>query len=162
SSSAIHSNTAIVNAIRTALEKSMLPINSVQLLEDTSRETAEQMFKMNQYLDVLIPRGSKNLINKVMEKSSITVLEKGADNWHMYVDENADREMAIRLVINAKTQRPSVCNAIETVLIHEKWFNAHGKELIQALKDQEVEIRGDQTVLTVDGSIIEATQVDWE
>ena len=162
SSSAIHSNTAIVSAIRTALEKSTLPINSVQLLEDTSRETAEQMFKMNQYLDVLIPRGSQNLINTVMEKSSIPVLETGAGNCHMYVDENADQDMAIQLVINAKTQRPSVCNAIETVLIHDEWFNVHGKELISALKDQKVEIRGDQTVLTVDGSIKEATQVDWE
>lgn len=162
SSSAIHSNTAIVHAIRTALEKSTLPINSVQLLEDTSRETAEQMFKMNQYLDVLIPRGSQNLINTVMEKSSIPVLETGAGNCHMYIDENADQEMAIQLVINAKTQRPSVCNAIETVLIHEDWFNIHGKELIQVLKDQEVEIRGDKTVLTADESIQEATQADWE
>lgn len=162
SSSAIHSNTAIVRSIRTALASSNLPVNSVQLLEDTSRETAEQMFKMNQYLDVLVPRGSQNLINTVIAKSTIPVLETGAGNCHMYVDQSADPEMAFQLVINAKTQRPSVCNAIETLLIHEEWFKRHGKALIQILKDKQVDLRGDQTVRSIDPTIQEATDVDWE
>ncbi|GAA4069571.1 glutamate-5-semialdehyde dehydrogenase [Amphibacillus indicireducens] len=162
SSSAIHSNTAIVRSIRTALASSNLPVDSVQLLEDTSRETAEQMFKMNEYIDVLVPRGSQNLIDVVIAKSTIPVLETGAGNCHMYVDQSADPEMAFQLVINAKTQRPSVCNAIETLLIHEEWFNRHGKALIQILKDKQVDIRGDQTVRSIDPTIQEATDVDWE
>ncbi|HHU19411.1 MAG TPA: glutamate-5-semialdehyde dehydrogenase, partial [Bacilli bacterium] len=83
-------------------------------------------------------------------------------NCHMYVDQSADPEMAFQLVINAKTQRPSVCNAIETLLIHEEWFNRHGKALIQILKDKQVDIRGDQTVRSIDPTIQEATDVDWE
>ncbi|BAM47468.1 glutamate-5-semialdehyde dehydrogenase [Amphibacillus xylanus] len=161
SSSAIHSNIAIVKAIRSALEQSNMPINSVQLLEDTSRKTAEQMFKMNKYLDVLIPRGSQRLIDTVIEKSSIPVLETGAGNCHMYVDQSADSSMAIQLVINAKTQRPSVCNAIETVLIHKDWFYSFGKDLIDALKDHHVELRGDQQVVSIDPSIKNATEDDW-
>lgn len=162
SSSAIDSNIAIVNAIRSALGKSNIPVDSVQLLEDTSRQTAEEMFRLNQYIDVLIPRGSQNLIETVIAKSSIPVLETGAGNCHMYVAKDADQEMAIKLVINAKTQRPSVCNAIETVLIDNGWFDHYGEALIQALQNEGVEIHGDQTVKSMDPTVIEATEADWE
>ncbi len=162
SSSAIHSNTAIVRSIRIALNNSNLPVDSVQLLEDTSRAMAEQMFKMNEYIDVLVPRGSQSLIDVVIEKSTIPVLETGSGNCHMYIDQSAEPEMAFQLVINAKTQRPSVCNAIETLLIHEEWFNHHGKALIQVLIDEQVDLRGDQKVKSADPTIQEASEDDWK
>ena len=162
SSSAIYSNTAIVTSIRTALEKSNVPVNSVQLLGDTSRETAEEMFKMNQYLDVLIPRGSQRLIDTVIEKSTIPVLETGAGNCHMYLDDGAEEEMATKLVINAKTQRPSVCNAIETLLINDVWFDKYGESLIKTLQNERVELRGDEKIQAIDSEIKAATEIDWE
>jgi len=162
SSSAIDSNIAIVTVIQQALEKSNLPVDSVQLLTDTSRETAEKMFRMKDYLDVLIPRGSQQLIDTVIEKSSVPVLETGAGNCHIYVDQDADLNMATELVINAKTQRPSVCNAVETVLIHKDWFDQHGETLIQALENHHVKIHGDETVRAIDSTILEATEEDWQ
>ncbi|WP_067836206.1 glutamate-5-semialdehyde dehydrogenase [Amphibacillus sediminis] len=161
SSTAIHSNTVIVQVIQNALSKSDLPVNSVQLLEDTSRATAEKMFRLNQYLDVLIPRGSKALIDTVVANSSVPVLETGAGNCHMYIDHDADKQMAIELVINAKTQRPSVCNAIETVLVQKEWFNQYGVELIGSLKSAGVELRGDDEVQALDSTITSATEEDW-
>lgn len=121
SSTAIHSNKAIVKVIHHALEKSDLPSDAVQLIEDTSRETASGMFKLNEYLDVLIPRGGAKLIKTVVENSTVPVLETGAGNCHVYIDESADKEMAINIAINAKTQRPSVCNACETIIVHREW-----------------------------------------
>ncbi|SDB90041.1 glutamate-5-semialdehyde dehydrogenase [Pelagirhabdus alkalitolerans] len=162
SSSAIHSNIAIVSVIQKALKQSSLPVDSVQLIEDTDRKTAERMFRLNTYLDVLIPRGSKKLIDTVVSQSSVPVLETGAGNCHMYIDHDADPDMAVQLVINAKTQRPSVCNAIETVLIEKQWFKTHGKQLIEALKAHDVKMHGDHAVITLDDSIIEADETDWE
>lgn len=121
SSSAIHSNIALVSVMKRALGLSKLPIDAVQLIEDTSKETAKQLFTLNDGLDVLIPRGGKNLIDLVVRESTVPVLETGAGNCHVYIDESADPQMASEVVINAKTQRPSVCNAIESLLIHEKW-----------------------------------------
>lgn len=162
SSSAIHSNSALVNVIRRALKKSPLPENAVQLIEDTSREVAEKLFRLNDYLDVLIPRGSKNLIKTVVEKASVPVLETGAGNCHMYIDQTADVEMAISVSVNAKTQRPSVCNAIETLLINKKWFEQHGEKLLKALQKANVQIRGDRYVVKNDPSIELARDEDWE
>lgn len=162
SSSAIHSNKAIIKVIQQALTDSELPRDSVQLIEDTRRETAEEMFRLNDYLDVLIPRGSKNLIDTVVKKSSVPVLETGAGNCHMYLDESADVEMAIELVINAKTQRPSVCNAIETVILHEDFLHAHGQQLINALKKHGVLLHGDEKAQMVDPSITLASVEDYE
>ncbi|MDS8854816.1 aldehyde dehydrogenase family protein, partial [Streptococcus pneumoniae] len=102
SSTAIHSNTAIVSVIHQALEQSELPVDSVQLLEDTSREAASAMFKLNDYLDVLIPRGGANLIKTVVANSTVPVLETGAGNCHVYIDETADKDMAINIALNAK------------------------------------------------------------
>ena len=147
SSSAKYSNLALIKSIHTALDKSELPVDSVQLIEDTSRETAKELFRLNEYLDVLIPRGGKTLIETVIREATVPVIQTGAGNCHIYIDETADAEMATTIALNAKIQRPSVCNAIETILIHDNWFAKHGKALIEKLQDNDVEIFGDETVV---------------
>ena len=102
---------------------------SVQLIEDTTRDSAKQLFTLNEYLDVLIPRGGKQLIDTVVREASVPVLETGAGNCHIFIDETADKQMAFNIIINAKTQRPSVCNAIETIVLHENWVEQYGSEL---------------------------------
>ncbi|MEC0699227.1 glutamate-5-semialdehyde dehydrogenase [Bacillus haynesii] len=162
SSSAINSNKALVRVIREALERSALPQDAVQLIEDTSRETAKQLFTLNDGLDVLIPRGGKNLIDMVVRESTVPVLETGAGNCHIFIDESTKPDMAEQVVINAKTQRPSVCNAIETVLIHNDWAEEHTKALLQKLEEAGVEIRGDEAVCTMLPSAVPARETDWE
>ncbi|TRM10606.1 glutamate-5-semialdehyde dehydrogenase [Lentibacillus cibarius] len=161
SSSAAHSNKALVDVIHRALEQSDLPADAVQLLEDTSRETASKMFKLNDYLDVLIPRGGNNLIQTVVEQSSVPVLETGSGNCHVFIDESADKQMAIDIAVNAKTQRPSVCNAAETVIVHVAWAKKHLPELIQALQHHDVEVRGDDKAQALAENLIPATEEDW-
>ncbi|MGH0427494.1 MULTISPECIES: glutamate-5-semialdehyde dehydrogenase [Bacillus] len=162
SSSAINSNKAIVEVIHRALKQTSLPEESVQLIEDTTRDSAKQLFTMNDYLDVLIPRGGKQLIDTVVREASVPVLETGAGNCHIFIDETADKQMAIDIIINAKTQRPSVCNAIETIVLHEKWAHQFGSELFSTLKEKGVELRGDQRALAIDSSIVLASEEDWE
>ncbi len=162
SSSAINSNKAIVAVIHRALKQTSLPPESVQLIEDTTRDSAKQLFTMNDYLDVLIPRGGKQLIDTVVREASVPVLETGAGNCHIFIDETANKQMAIDIIINAKTQRPSVCNAIETIVLHEKWAQQFGSELFSSLKGKGVELRGDQKVLELDSSIVLASEEDWE
>ncbi|MFC4404453.1 glutamate-5-semialdehyde dehydrogenase [Gracilibacillus xinjiangensis] len=162
SSSAIYSNTALVKVIQDALKQSDLPNDAVQLIEDTSRETASQMFKLNDYLDVLIPRGGKKLIDTVVANASVPVLETGAGNCHLFIDETAKKEMAIEIAINAKTQRPSVCNAIETILVEKNWAENHLSELIAALQDADVEIHGDSFTMAKGSNISRATEEDYE
>ncbi|MED0875768.1 glutamate-5-semialdehyde dehydrogenase [Bacillus mobilis] len=161
SSSAINSNKAIVSVIHRALKQTSLPPESVQLIEDTTRDSAKQLFTMNDYLDVLIPRGGKQLIDTVVREASVPVLETGAGNCHIFIDETADKQMAVDIIINAKTQRPSVCNAIETIILHEKWAQQFGSELFSSLKEKGVELRGDQKVLAIDSSIVLASEEDW-
>lgn len=161
SSTAINSNKAIVQVIRRALEKTSLPVEAVQLLEDTRRETASQMFKLNEYLDVLIPRGGAKLIQTVVQNATVPVLETGAGNCHIYIDQTADVKMALDIAINAKTQRPSVCNSCETILIQEDWAAAHLPELVAALQKQDVKIHGDEAVQQVSSSVAPATEEDW-
>ncbi|MCY8036947.1 glutamate-5-semialdehyde dehydrogenase [Bacillus paralicheniformis] len=162
SSSAINSNQALVRVIREALEQSALPQDAVQLIEDTSREAAKQLFTLNDGLDVLIPRGGKNLIDMVVRESTVPVLETGAGNCHIFIDESARSDMAEQVVINAKTQRPSVCNAIETVLIHKDWAKEHTTALLQKLEEAGVEIRGDEAVCALLPSAVPARETDWE
>ncbi|KAA6453161.1 glutamate-5-semialdehyde dehydrogenase [Bacillus swezeyi] len=162
SSSAINSNKALVRVIRATLDKSVLPKDAVQLIEDTSKETAKQLFTLNDGLDVLIPRGGKNLIDMVVRESTVPVLETGAGNCHLFIDESAQSAMAQQVVINAKTQRPSVCNAIETVLIHENWADQHTKDLLQKLEEAGVKIKGDQTICDLFPSAEPAEELDWE
>ncbi|MFV0945834.1 glutamate-5-semialdehyde dehydrogenase [Bacillus pacificus] len=161
SSSAIHSNKALVAVIHRALKQTSLPKESVQLIEDTTRDSAKQLFTMNDYLDVLIPRGGKQLIDTVVREASVPVLETGAGNCHIFIDETANTQMAIDIIINAKTQRPSVCNAIETIVLHEKWAEQYGSELFSSLKARGVELRGDQKALAIDSSIVLASEEDW-
>ena len=158
---AFQTNQATVKALRSALAAEGLPEDCVQMVPDTSRETANEMMRLNGYLDVLIPRGGAGLINSVVQNSSVPVIQTGVGNCHVYVDESADFEKAARIVINAKTQRPGVCNACESLLVHEKIAEAFLPEIGKALQEKKVEIRGDEaTQKLVDGSV-PATEEDW-
>lgn len=159
SSSALYSNKALVSVMKGALRTTAVPDAAIELLEDTSRETAQQMFRLNDYLDVLIPRGGAGLIRSVIENATVPVLETGVGNCHIFVDESAERQMAIEIVLNAKLQRPSVCNAVETVLIHEAW--PHIGELLETLHARNVELRGDDRLASSYPFIKPATEDDW-
>ncbi|MCQ2009986.1 MAG: glutamate-5-semialdehyde dehydrogenase [Sporolactobacillus sp.] len=161
SASALNTNKAIVAVIREALKTSTLPVDSVQLLEDTRHETADQFFRLNGLIDVLIPRGSSRLIQTVIKQASIPVLETGAGNCHVFIDETAKPEMAISIVLNAKTQRPSVCNTIETVIVHQKWFEKFGPDLIDALQTANVSCRIDPVIAGQFPALKIATEDDW-
>ncbi|MFD1706594.1 glutamate-5-semialdehyde dehydrogenase [Siminovitchia sediminis] len=161
SSSASFSNMALIRSIHQALYQSSVPKDAIQLIEDTSRETAKELFRLNEYLDVLIPRGGKQLIETVVRESTVPVIETGAGNCHVYVDQSAEKQMAESIVLNAKLQRPSVCNAIETVLIQEDWFNQYGKDLLEKLSQNNVEIHGDHKVCEMLPEAIEANDDDW-
>lgn len=158
---AFRTNQATIKALRSALAAEGLPKDCVQMVPDTSRETANEMMRLNGYLDVLIPRGGAGLINSVVQNSTVPVIQTGVGNCHVYVDESADLEKAARIVINAKTQRPGVCNACESLLVHEKIAETFLPEIGKALQQKKVEIRGDEaTQKLVDGSIA-ATEEDW-
>lgn len=161
SSSAKHSNQAIINVIHHALKETKVPVDAVQLIEDTSRETAKELFHASEYLDVLIPRGGKNLIDTVVRESTVPVLETGAGNCHIYLDESADFAMATEIIINAKTQRPSVCNAVESLVIQEKWLELHGKDLLKLLHENGISLFGDTKVLAQFPEVNLATEEDW-
>jgi glutamate-5-semialdehyde dehydrogenase len=161
SSSAKSSNIALLKSIHTALENSRVPVNAVQLIEDTSRETAKALFQLNEYLDVLIPRGGKNLIQTVVREASVPVIETGAGNCHIYIDESAKPSMVEEVVLNAKLQRPSVCNAVESLLIHENWFHNFGRQLLDKLAQHQVTIHGDEQVKAAYSDAVLATEEDW-
>lgn len=146
SSSAKFSNIALVASIHRALSKTSIPLDAVQLIEDTNRETVKELFHLKKYLDVLIPRGGKALIDLVVNEATVPVLETGAGNCHIYVDRTADYIKTEKVCINAKTQRPSVCNAAESLLIHPDWFSKHGKQLLSAMHQAGVTIIGDEIV----------------
>ncbi|WP_078595102.1 glutamate-5-semialdehyde dehydrogenase [Evansella clarkii] len=161
SSSALHSNIALVKVIQNALKSSGLPEKSVQLIEDTSYEAAEELFKMKEHIDVLIPRGGKELIKTVVEKATVPVLETGAGNCHIYIDKSADPDTAVKIAVNAKTQRPSVCNAAESILIHSEFPREQVARLITSLQNKGVEVRGDEKVSAAVPSVVPATEEDW-
>ena len=161
SSTAIHSNRSIVQSLQTALESVGFVKEAVQLIEDTSRAAASELFTLNEYLDVLIPRGGASLIKTVVEKASVPVLETGVGNCHIFIDESADPAMATAITLNAKTQRPSVCNAAETVLIHRKWAKEHLSSLLESLHSHKVEIYGDEELKQWDQTMIIADHKDW-
>lgn len=160
-SDAIHSNMAIVAVIQKALESTGVPADAIQLLEDTSRETAKEMMRLNQYIDVLIPRGGAGLIRTVVQNSTIPVIETGTGNCHIYVDEFADLEMAVNIIFNAKTQRLGVCNACESLVIHEKVVNQVLPMIKKKLDEKQVELRGDEAARKAVSTIKEATEEDW-
>lgn len=160
-SDAIHSNKAIVSVIRRVLDSCGVTPDAIQLVEDTNRETAKKLMQMNQYLDVLIPRGGAGLIRTVVENSTVPVIETGTGNCHIYVDDSADIEMAVNIIDNAKTQRTGVCNACESLLIHKDIVEQVLPAICERLFKKNVEIRGDENCCRLNGQIVPATEEDW-
>ncbi len=164
-SDAIASNKAIVAVIKEALESVDITSDSVQLVTDTSREVAREMMRCDSYIDLLIPRGGAGLIRSVVENSTIPVIETGTGNCHIFVDESADIDMAVNIIYNAKTQRMGVCNAAESLLIHENIAALAIPAICKSLKAKEIEIRADRKAFTlVPGSAKDmkpATEEDW-
>ena len=160
-SDAVHSNLASVEVLQKALTDCGCPASAIQLLEDTSRETAAAFMKLNRYIDVLIPRGSAGLIATVVNNSTIPVIETGSGNCHIYVDEDADLQMAADIVYNAKTQRIGVCNACESLVVHRKVKDAFLPMLARKLSEKQVELRGDEAAREAVPSMKEASAEDW-
>ena len=160
-SDAINSNRAMVSCIRDGLKKCGIPEDSVQLITDTSRETATGFMRLNGYLDVLIPRGGAGLIRSVVENSTVPVIETGTGNCHVYVDESADLDMALDIVFNAKTQRIGVCNACESLLVHRDAAERVLPRLKEKLEEKQVEIRGDEASRAVVPEFAAASEEDW-
>jgi glutamate-5-semialdehyde dehydrogenase len=158
---ALNTNLALVKVLKSTLLKENLDPESVQLIEDPDKELAKTLMTANGLIDLLIPRGSARLIQTVMETATIPVLETGVGNCHAYVEETADQDMALRIIINAKCSRPSVCNALEKVLIDESIAPVFLPKLITALRQQGVEILGDENVCALDPSIKIASLEDW-
>lgn len=159
---ALYSNMALVKLIRNALEASAITPDAVLLIEDTSHAVAEELMQATDYIDVLIPRGGARLIQTVKEKAKVPVIETGVGNVHIYVDEAAALEMAVKVVINAKTQRPSVCNAAESLIIHEKVAAAFIPMLEAAIsKVQQVEWRADEQAKALFSKAVLATEEDY-
>lgn len=160
-SDAINSNIAIVECIREALRECQVTEDAISLITDTSRETTQEFMKLNQYVDVLIPRGGRGLIQAVVSQSTIPVIETGTGNCHIYVDASADLEMAARIVINAKTQRVGVCNACESLLVHESVRDAFLPVLAKQLQEKHVEIRADEKAVSCMEGAVPASEEDW-
>ena len=160
-SDAIHSNKAIVKVIRKMLSDNGVTPDAIQLVEDTSRETAKKLMQMNRYLDVLIPRGGAGLIRTVVESSTVPVIETGTGNCHIYVDATADIDMAVNIIDNAKTQRTGVCNACESLVIHKDIADKIIPAVCERLFKKNVEIRGDEHCCRLNSQIIPATDEDW-
>ncbi len=158
---AINSNKEIINVFKKAVSKMNIDENIVQLIEDTSRETATKMMKMNGYIDVLIPRGGAGLIQSVVQNSTVPVIETGVGNCHVFVDESAKLDNAVNIIVNAKAQRPGVCNAAETLLVHKNIAEKFIPMAVKALREKNVEIRGDKAVKKIVPDVIEATEEDW-
>lgn len=160
-SDAINSNKAIVKALKIGIEKANLPINSIQLIEDTSREVATEMMRLNEYIDVLIPRGGAGLIQSVVKNATVPVIETGTGNCHIYVDETADFEMAKNIVINAKSSRAGVCNAAEKLIVNEKIANEFLPLIVDALREKSVLVKGDEKAKAIVNDLEVATIEDW-
>ena len=148
---AFHSNMAVTSVLQAALERAGLPRTAVQLVQDTSR-----------YLDLLIPRGGAGLIRAVVENARVPVIETGVGNCHVYVDESADIDMAAEIIFNAKTSRPSVCNAIETILVHEKIAGKALPAIAARLREKQVELRGDDRTRAILPEAVPGSEADWE
>ena len=160
-SDAIRSNEAIVAAIRRGLLAAGLPEDAVQLVADTSRESARELMRLNGYLDVLIPRGSAGLIRTVVENSTVPVIETGTGNCHVYVDATADFQMALDIIYNAKTQRIGVCNACESLLVHQSIAEEFLPLLKERLDEKQVEIRADEASCRLVPGFVPAAEEDW-
>ena len=160
-SDAINSNKAVAKALVAGIKRSGLPQECVQLLEDTSRETAREMMRLNDYIDVLIPRGGAGLIKSVVQNATVPVIETGTGNCHIFVDETADLEMAKAIVLNAKVQRPGVCNAAEKLLVHESIANEFLPTIVKALRENGVEVRGCDKAQAIVDDIKVIEEPEW-
>ena len=158
---AINSNLKIVEIIKDAVKEVGLLEGTVQILEDTSRETASEFMKLNDYLDVLIPRGGAGLIKAVVQNATVPVIETGTGNCHIYVDAECDMQMAKNIIINAKTSRPGVCNAAESMLVHKDVAEKFLPIALKELMDKGVEIRGCARTKAIVENIVDATEVDF-
>lgn len=159
---AINSNLAVSEIMRNAVESVGFPKDCIALVKDTSRQSATELMQLSDYLDVLIPRGGAGLIRSVVENAKVPVIETGVGNCHIYVDESADVQMAANIIFNAKTSRPSVCNAIETILVHKNIAQKALPEIKKLLDTKNVEIRGCETIRKILGdSVIPATEEDY-
>lgn len=157
----LRSNICLVKLMRQALTEAGLDPDCIALVEDPSRETATAFMKLSGYLDVLIPRGGAGLIRSTVENATVPVIETGTGNCHVYVDKDADLEKALPILMNAKTQRTSVCNACESLLIHRAVADAFGPAAVKALLEKGVVIHGDETARTWDSRILPATEEDY-
>ncbi len=155
------SSIAITSVFRNTLKAAGMPEDCVALVEDTSRDSAVALMKLNDYLDVIIPRGGAGLIRSVVENATVPAIETGTGNCHIYVDSSADLEMAKKIVLNAKTSRPSVCNAEEKLLVHHSVAEEFLPDILTALREKSVEIVGDAKVCRLFPSAIPATEEDW-
>lgn len=161
SGSAYESNAAEVRIMRDALESAGVTPDAVCLVEEKGHDVVNKMLTLRGYIDLIVPRGSARLINNAVEKATVPILQTGTGNCHVYVDESADYDMAEAIVINAKTQRTSVCNAAETLLVQENWAEAHLKDLLKALTDKNVELHGDEDAARYTTGMIPAAESDW-
>ncbi len=161
SSEAIHSNKALARLLKQGLQENNLPQGAVTLVEDTGRAAALELMKMNEFLDVLIPRGGAALIKTVVENATVPVLETGEGNCHTYVDADTDEEMAVEIADNAKTQRPGVCNAMETLLVHQDIASRYLPKILKLLQEKGVQLRGCRKTLDIFPGIQQATDEDW-
>lgn len=159
---AIRTNTMLADVLRSALEEQGLPADAVQLIRDTSHELAQEMMNLTDYIDVLIPRGGQGLIQRVVKTATVPVIETGAGNCHVYIDKDADLKMATDITVNAKVQRPSVCNAAEKLLIHQDVAAKYLPIIAQALIDHGVQLRGDDRARAIVPQIQAATTEDWD
>ncbi|MGM0854159.1 MAG: glutamate-5-semialdehyde dehydrogenase [Bacillota bacterium] len=160
-SNAITSNKAIVDVMHEALEKTDIPKDAIQFINTTDREATSELFTMKEHIDVLIPRGGGALINAVVNNATVPVLETGVGNCHIYIDKEAQVEKALNIIINAKTDRPAVCNAAETVILHEDWFKENKGAFVEKLKEHNVSIHGDEKVVEAIEDAKLAGEEDW-
>lgn len=160
-SEAIHSNKIIVDTMTAALDKAGFPAHSVQLLTDTSRETATKLMKLNEYVDVLIPRGGAGLIRSVVQNATVPVIETGTGNCHVYIEKSADVSMGAEIITNAKTSRPAVCNAAETLLVDEAVAEEALPAAFEAMKEYQVEWRGCEKTRAILPGIQAAAEEDY-
>ena len=161
SGSAYESNAAEVRVMRAALESVGVTPDAVCLVEERGHDVVDKMLTLREYIDLIIPRGSARLINNAVNKATVPILQTGTGNCHVYVDESADYAMAEAITINAKTQRTSVCNAAETLLVQENWAEKHLEALLKALTDRNVELHGDEPAARYAEGMIPATEADW-
>ncbi|MBB1094961.1 glutamate-5-semialdehyde dehydrogenase [Limosilactobacillus sp. BG-MG3-A] len=159
---AIQTNTALVKILRESLQKQHLPIDAVQLITDTSHAIADEMMNLTDYIDVLIPRGGRALIQRVITTATVPVIETGAGNCHIYIDKDADLTMATNITVNAKVQRPSVCNAAEKLLIHRDVAAEFLPVIAKALMAHGVQLRGDEMACQLVSTIRPVTDEDWK